>query len=352
MHTTTPLSRRSFLKLGLLALGAVAAGPRPADLLEGGIPLPVGLARVTVEEIPVYLDADLRSKKTGKLKRDAVIELWEQIQSPHGPVRNPLWYRATEGYVHSAHLQRVDDQHLNPVAVQLESVRTIGEVTVPFTQSMRADRQGDWKPLYRLYFNSLHWVTGIRSGPDGADWYELKDERLMITYCVKAEHIRLLKLQDYSPLSAELPLAAKRIEVSIGEQVLRAYEEDSLVKQFKISSGLPQKGQPTNNISTETPLGSFHVSVKWPVRHMGDGYITNDLNAYELPGVPWNMFFHESGYALHGTYWHDNFGTRMSHGCVNVPADQALWLFRWTDPVYIPGKFYTQAKGTLVNIVE
>lgn len=85
---------------------------------------------------------------------------------------------------------------------------------------------------------------------------------------------------------------------------------------------------------------------------MGDGYLTNDPEAYELPGVPWTMFFHESGYALHGTYWHNNFGTRMSHGCINMRNEEAYWLFRWTEPAYEPGKWYTFGSGTLVQIIE
>jgi lipoprotein-anchoring transpeptidase ErfK/SrfK len=64
------------------------------------------------------------------------------------------------------------------------------------------------------------------------------------------------------------------------------------------------------------------------------------------------MFFHESGYALHGAYWHDNFGYRMSHGCVNLRPDDASWLFRWTDPVYEPGNWYSRGTGTLVLVKE
>ena len=83
---------------------------------------------------------------------------------------------------------------------------------------------------------------------------------------------------------------------------------------------------------------------------MGDGKLTSQIDAYELPGVPWAMIIHETGVALHGVYWHDNFGTRMSHGCVNMRTEDARWLFRWTMPAYQMGELYTRGKGTLVHI--
>ncbi len=70
---------------------------------------------------------------------------------------------------------------------------------------------------------------------------------------------------------------------------------------------------------------------------MGDGNLTSDIEAYELPGVPWTSFFEpETGVAFHGTYWHNNFGIPMSHGCVNMRTHEAKWLFRWATPVSSP----------------
>jgi hypothetical protein len=57
-----------------------------------------------------------------------------------------------------------------------------------------------------------------------------------------------------------------------------------------------------------------------------------------------------SGAALHGTYWHDNFGQRMSHGCVNMRNSDALWVYRWTTPIIQPGEWYARGRGTLVII--
>ena len=52
---------------------------------------------------------------------------------------------------------------------------------------------------------------------------------------------------------------------------------------------------------------------------------------YNVPDVPWVMYFTNEGHALHGTYWHNNFGNTMSHGCVNLPMDVAEWMYGWAD---------------------
>lgn len=83
---------------------------------------------------------------------------------------------------------------------------------------------------------------------------------------------------------------------------------------------------------------------------MGDGELTNDILAYELPGVPWCGFFVSTGVAFHGTYWHDNYGTKMSSGCVNMRPDEAKWLFRWTTPTIDPADWYVDGIGTLVEV--
>lgn len=55
-----------------------------------------------------------------------------------------------------------------------------------------------------------------------------------------------------------------------------------------------------------------------------------DQQYYDLPGVPWNLYFTEQGAVIHGAYWHDSFGKPYSHGCVNVAPDEARELYEWT----------------------
>jgi hypothetical protein len=202
-----------------------------------------------------------------------------------------------------------------------------------------------------VYFQSVHWVTDIVSGPDARPWYELTDELLHVRYYVPAEHIRLISELEYAPLSTGVPPEDKKIFVSLSEQTLSAFEGEQLVYRTSISSGIPSRELPDNGIPTDTPVGSFRIASKMPSKHMGEGELTSDYQAYELLGVPWNCFFVSTGVAFHGTFWHDNFGTRMSHGCVNMRNCDALWLFRWTTPVHNAGEWFVRGNGTRVQII-
>jgi len=87
--------------------------------------------------------------------------------------------------------------------------------------------------------------------------------------------------------------------------------------------------------STGTVTGTYHVYTKLTSQRMTGGVRREH---YDLPNVPNVMYFY-SGYAIHGTYWHHNFGHPMSHGCVNASLSAAAWLFKWT-PVGTPVKIH------------
>jgi hypothetical protein len=228
----------------------------------------------------------------------------------------------------------------------------LGEITVPYTRSYQYSRLDGWQPLYRLYYETVHWITALHEGPTGQPWYRITDYLMNADYSIPAVSVRTIQPEEYSPLSRHLPSSEKRIEVSITNQTLTAYEGDKIVLQSLVSSGLHSENLKKSEPPTDTPLGSFRIQLKMPSRHMGDGHLTSDLAAYELPGVSWTSIFHETGVGFHGTYWHNNFGRRMSHGCVNMRTRDALWLFRWSDPVFEPVDYYSKGVGTLVIIRE
>ncbi len=123
----------------------------------------------------------------------------------------------------------------------------------------------------------------------------------------------------------------KWIEVDLQTQTLRAWEGNKVVMEFLISSG---KWGPT-------PTGTFNIWYKTKSQRMvGGSKALGDF--YDLPNVPYNMFF-SGGYAVHGAYWHNNFGHPMSHGCINTPVDKAEALFAWTGPIVPDGQNYIQA---------
>jgi lipoprotein-anchoring transpeptidase ErfK/SrfK len=254
--------------------------------------------------------------------------------------------------VHSAYIQRVPVHQPNTPLKTIPEKGMLGEVTAPLTQTFYHERGKDaaWQPLYRLYYESVHWIKGIDQGPDGKAWYRLFDPKNDSVYFVPAADVRPIAPAEFGPIHQDVPAEDKHIIVNIQEQTLTAYEKDKVVLQVKISSGLPSKDVQEGDIPTDTPVGYWRITQKMPSRHMGNGRLTSQVDAYELPGVPWTMGFHKTGAALHGSFWHDNFGRRMSHGCVNMRNAEALWLFRWTNPVYEPDNWYKNGLGTLVEI--
>jgi hypothetical protein len=140
-------------------------------------------------------------------------------------------------------------------------------------------------------------------------------------------------------------VSGRWVAVDIYEQTLVAYEDDVPVYATLVSSGLP---------THETPQGLFHVWASMPRDGMSGA--AGAPSAYALQSVPWVMYF-EGGFSLHGTYWHDLFGYRQSHGCVNLSISDAKWLYNWfsegdldaqiTNPVYVysSGTFGVTATG-------
>jgi lipoprotein-anchoring transpeptidase ErfK/SrfK len=113
---------------------------------------------------------------------------------------------------------------------------------------------------------------------------------------------------------------------------LSAYEGDQVVFGTKISSGQGNIDVPSG---TRTPTGRYHITSKSPSKHMGSLSASGAPGTYSLPGVPWTSFFiYETGVAFHGTFWHNNFGVPMSHGCINMRNKDAKWLFRWVTPLF------------------
>ncbi|HUT21989.1 MAG TPA: L,D-transpeptidase [Candidatus Bipolaricaulota bacterium] len=111
----------------------------------------------------------------------------------------------------------------------------------------------------------------------------------------------------------------KRIEVDVSKQKMYIYEYNRLVKEFWVSTGTWQH---------PTPLGVFSVFKKRESVHMQWFYGPGSPDNYDLPGVPYVLSFN-GPYTIHGTYWHHNFGHRMSHGCVNMYTPEANWVYNW-----------------------
>jgi hypothetical protein len=121
-----------------------------------------------------------------------------------------------------------------------------------------------------------------------------------------------------APMPSGLATDERWIAVDLGEQLLHAYVGTRLARIVPCSTGL----------SGNTPKG--HYRIQWKRR----------LQTMQLKGghvrvedVQWVMYYDKArSIAIHAATWHDGFGRRMSHGCVNLPTDDARWLYEWSSP--------------------
>lgn len=127
---------------------------------------------------------------------------------------------------------------------------------------------------------------------------------------------------------ADLAPGEKWVDVNLARQTLVAFEGTRPVFATLVSSG--RKGADKEH-DHKTPTGTWRVREKHVAATMdGDGVAAGDL-PYSIEDVPFIMYYFES-YALHGAFWHDNFGRQQSHGCVNLAPLDAKRIFLWSDP--------------------
>jgi hypothetical protein len=186
-----------------------------------------------------------------------------------------------------------------PIVASLRNgivLRTTGEIST---------EEGVW---YRVIFDE--WVR--------------YPERVAPVWYVAGAYVRAFS--DVGPLTfdpAHTPTTSKQILIERSSQTLTAYEGDTVVMTATTSTG---------RAAFPTPRGTFTIFKKTPSRYMqgplpnipGSGY-------YDLPGVPWNLYFTEQGAVIHGAYWHNSFGAQYSHGCVNLTPVMAQQLYHWAD---------------------
>jgi len=148
---------------------------------------------------------------------------------------------------------------------------------------------------------------------DGWRWYQVGVDQWIIQ----------TQIAKYLPVERPADADTERwVSIDLYEQVAIAYEGDRPVFTTLISSGLSE--WPTNE-------GLFHVYVRYPRTPMSGAEGRPDF--YFLEEVPWTMYF-DGDIALHGAYWHDGFGYRRSHGCVNMSITDAAWLYNWASPEF------------------
>ncbi len=328
-------NRRDFLKFGGGALAALMAPKlervRAAPIFQ--TPPPSSLGRVISWRQAIRTEPDPRAEVVAWKYRDEVFPLLSAlVGAPPWPT-NPLWYQVEEGYVHSGYVQPVEN-HPQPPVTRVPEDGFWAEVAIPFAEAR-------WSPgnphvARKLYYETVYRVINAVEDETGTWWYRLQEG---ITWSpgpyVLASSLRRLMPHDIAPIAPGQPdkwvyinTTTQHVDCLVGDQVV-----------FSTPAG-------TGTYRTPTPWGEFRMILKRHTsRMMGDDY--------DLPGVPFPTYFTGSGVAIHGTYWHNDYGRRHSHGCINVPSSAAKWIFRWVEPA-TPYDVWTQriptGQGTRVLV--
>lgn len=317
------ISRRDFLRLFGLTVGAWLL---PWRTLERWLPQEEAplLGRVTETYLWAREFPHPHAPALQLFWRDQVLSLsGATISEEDEAAYNRVWYKLEQGgYVYSGAIQPMW-MRLNTPRLDLPRNGLPAEVTVPYTDA-RSQPLTEGPIRYRLYYATVHWVREAVRDQDERVWYRIWDDTEKTPYYVVAEHLHILEEEDVSPLSPQVQPGEKWIQVSLGQQLLTAWEGKQAVFAARIASGLSNAWG-----NWETPRGTFATYYKRPSHHMRGG---NRATGYDLPGVPWVMYFTENGVSLHGTYWHNDFGRPRSHGCINLSPIAARWLYRWTSP--------------------
>jgi hypothetical protein len=215
-----------------------------------------------------------------------------------------------------------------PLFQYIEVVDSCGPYFDSPCLNARAGPGRDFPIVAKLRRGMVFKIAG-QAERDGITWFKIVfDERLRYPervgsdWFVASDYVRVLTNEGAKTLENTPPPPNKRIVVSRKEQKLYAYEGDELFLETPISTGLEL---------TPTPRGTFTIFRKTPTRYMQGPIPGIAEKYYDLPGVPWNLYFTQQGAAIHGAYWHDNFGRPQSAGCVNVAPSIAEKLYYWAD---------------------
>lgn len=237
-----------------------------------------------------------------------------------------LWYKTTKGLVAPA------DRFWQTAGPEFHGVELDGETLrlpmafVVSSQKMVPTYQIDpetkkREPKGNLPRHSAHAATGKSVEIGDSNYLELADGSW-----IKDSQARIT---TPNPRPPEVADGERWIDVDISEQSIVVFEGDKPIYATLISSGKESKVKDKDH---STPRGMWRVREKHVVSTMdGNGSAAGDM-PYSIEDVPYVMYFHKS-YATHAAFWHSNYGTQMSHGCVNLSPLDAKWIFFHTDPV-------------------
>jgi hypothetical protein len=353
------LSRRDFLKVASVGLGALAFNPRRSFELDH-LFIPKRLPDFPKSEIigrTVDPGVDLRSSPTNdpslnnsitKLGADTLVEWGRQvIGNVVGGLTNQRYVETPNGFIYSSVLQPTRNLPNMPVSEMPAGQPGFwAEVTVPYVDlAHEGVVASPWMQDHilfnfppRLYFGQVVWIDQVRT-TNGFVEYRWNEDVNGHGYGYGAygelfwgdgAAFKILTEEDVAPINPDVDPNEKRIEADLDYQTLSCYEGSTEVYFCRISSGLnydPETGQLSDKLAT--PVGNLLTHWKIMSLNMTAG---NFQSGYSTPAVPWSTMISGDGIAIHGAFWHNAFGEKRSHGCINVTPEDAKWIFRWTTP--------------------
>lgn len=339
--SSTTISRREFLKLGVLSLGGLALRPWHDRVLTlQNFPQSERLGRVSWYSVNLKERPDHDSKTVGVLYPDTVVP-WLKETVGYRPGRNNQRYVETpEGYVWPEYLIPVRDQRNKPLNSLPQYGQESGmwvEVTVPWVDLIMDNpppRSSYFKyrvendlPL-RFNYSQILWVDQIRIDDSGAILYRVNERygNPGDKFWGLGEAFRPITPDEMEPINPEVADKYIVVKRRWNEQVLSCYEGNSEVFYCRISTGVAEDSTPLSAVGSP----GYQIWRKLHSLQMSGG---TSEEGWQLPGIGWTSLFRGDGIAIHSTWWHNNFGEPMSHGCVNVCPEDAKWIFRWTHPV-------------------
>ena len=342
------ISRRTFLERGLVSLGGLAVMPMfkgsRSKLAE--FPNAEYLGRNTVY-MPSYLP--IRSKPNADadvvrtLSEDECVVWLREVVGDHPLGRpNRKWVETPEGYIYSPSLQRVKNLPNEPVTTLPTYGEDTGmwvEVTVPYVNLTLENppAKSPWlnavsSTLWRLYYSQVIWVDQIAMGEDGNILYRVNERYGSYgdIFWADARAFRIITEEELAPINPDV--TDKKIVVDLNAQSLTCYEGNTEVYFCQVATGktLDELGNPVETWAT--PEGNYWVWRKVISLHMSGGTAGATAQGFDTMAIPWTSLFVGEGMAIHGAFWHNDFGTPKSHGCVNTTPEDAKWIFRWNTP--------------------
>ena len=335
------ISRRKFIRDSFLMIAGFLLRPASIYLDRFEFPAAERLGRVNVGKVEIKIRPNADSQTVSVLYEDAIVEWAREVVGTNAYRNNQRYVETPEGYIWAPYLQPVRNIPNQPDQSLPDSSRGPGmwvEVSVPYVDLTLANPPARSPGLRnriennlpsRLYYSQITWVDQTRLAQDGRILYRVNEPfgSYGDIYWASGEAFRPLTTNEVAPINPNG--AEKRIEVNIRRQTLSCFEGRKEVYFCRISSGALWDAWGNAVDAWATPLGKYPIWRKLISLHMSGG---SSGGGWDLPAIAWTSLFAENGVAIHSTFWHNNFGEPMSHGCVNASPDDAKWIFRWTLP--------------------